>query len=283
MAASLQQFLDRGQLGPLTLGMSPSDVQFLLGDPDARSKKLNPLLLRYGPLELTFLAGKSQPPCLVQLALSVSPESGDLPDPVAVKEWAIDGDTTMQAFDGMLRQHNIQPLTTASTHEILLPSGVRAIFVQNRLKQLRISRRDTDDNRPPYVSDDRDASPDAIRAQLADARVAIQSGLLAAALLLTWAALEAAMRRAATHAGIRGNIGVQPTVLIRELFAAGRLSYDDVSVLEGARQLRASVAHGVPAMPISLSLVEALESITTRILDETEEHKSLGRLPKAAG
>src|SRR5689334_10392669 len=71
MGTSLERFLRTGQLGPLVLGMDPATVELQLGQPEARSRKHKPLLLKYGPLELTFWSPRSEPPQLVQVLLVV--------------------------------------------------------------------------------------------------------------------------------------------------------------------------------------------------------------------
>jgi hypothetical protein len=275
MAASLQQFLGTAQLGPLTLGMKPNDAQVLLGDPDERSRKLNPLVLKYGPLALTFIGPKSEPPRLVQMLLSFDLSAGSLPEPVDTTDWHLSHDTTMREFNLLLELNGIEPTVRPSAHEVVLPSGVRAVFYMDRLKQVGVSHRDTDDNRAPALVDSREASPSSIRNQLAESNAALQSGLVSAALMLAWASLEASMRRAAIHAGLKGRIGVQPSVLIRELYGANQLTSDEVSFLERARQIRTSVAHGVPTVPIEVSLVEAIGHIAERLLRTSEKaHQS---------
>ncbi len=52
--ATLKEFFQTGQLGPIGLGLTPFEVQERLGDPDDESKKKNPLILRYGNVELCF-------------------------------------------------------------------------------------------------------------------------------------------------------------------------------------------------------------------------------------
>lgn len=64
-------------------------------------------------------------------------------------------------------------------------------------------------------------SVEQIRSQLREAGSALSNGLVSAAVLLAWAALEAALRRTAVDAGYKGKVRVQPTVLIRELYSLG--------------------------------------------------------------
>ncbi len=62
--ASMQDFLQSGQLGPIRLGMSRTQVRELLGDPDdigGTSRKYRvPATWKYGDIELHYERGKDQ-------------------------------------------------------------------------------------------------------------------------------------------------------------------------------------------------------------------------------
>ncbi len=135
MATSFATFLRTGQFGPLTLGMDPSAVELQLGPPDARSRKHNPLLMKYGPLELTFWSPRSsQALQLVQFLLSV----------------------VMNDFSRFVEQIGASPeeiLTGDRESSIVLPSGVKASFIDNQLSALLLSRRERDESRPPILTD----------------------------------------------------------------------------------------------------------------------------------
>ena len=60
MAAKLLEFLKTGSLGPIVLGMNPSEVVEHIGDPDQESQKKNPLTLKYGSLQLVFWRHRSK-------------------------------------------------------------------------------------------------------------------------------------------------------------------------------------------------------------------------------
>jgi hypothetical protein len=270
MAAALDRFLRTGQLGPLILGMDPNEVRSLLGRPEAQSRKLNPLLLKYGPLELAFISAKTAALVLVQMSLSFGRSLTGLPEAVSLREWGLGLETTTSDFNRLLRQWSISPIITLPPHQMILPSGVRAVFEADRLKQIGISRRDADENRAPdLASTSRESSSD-IRRQLAEAHAAMSAGFVSAALMLMWGALEAAMRNAATRAGVSARIGVQPSALIRELYALRKLTSEEVTTLERARQLRTSVAHGVGGSSLDPSVIHDVDNIARRLLEPSE-------------
>jgi hypothetical protein len=122
--------------------MNPRDVEIALGEPDARSQKLNPLLLKYGALELTFLGSKAQPPRLMQMSLVFASNSLQLPDPVSISEWPIGGSTTVEEFNRLLSLHGVTPIERVAGREITLPCGVRATFSHDRLTEIRVSGRE---------------------------------------------------------------------------------------------------------------------------------------------
>ncbi|MFA5910631.1 MAG: hypothetical protein WC815_17770 [Vicinamibacterales bacterium] len=270
MTASLDRFLRTGQLGPLTLGMKPSEAQTLLGEPSVQSQKLNPLLLGYGPLELTFVGKKRQSPQLVQIKLSFSSSAEGLPDAVDVDQWILNANSTIRDFNHLLDRSGIEPAVTYPGHEIHLHSGVKAIFYLDRLKELSVSRRDTDRNTPPTLSDSREPSLRHIQDLLLEAETAVNAGLTSAGFVLAWAALEAAMRRTALSAGLESQIGVQPSALMRALYGVGRLNSEDIALVEGARQARTVIVHGLAPTPIDSTLVGAIVKVAQRLLRSSD-------------
>src|SRR5260370_7848151 len=106
---------------------------------------------------------------------------------------------------------------------------------------------------------------------LNEAERATSAGFLQAGLTLAWAGLEASLRRAALHAGLQGKkIGVQPTILIRELSAERILSQEESAFLEKTRQLRTGVAHGLAAQPIPPEVVVRIIGIAKALLPQDE-------------
>jgi hypothetical protein len=262
MGTSLSRFLRTGQLGPLVLGMDPAAVELLLGQPEARSRKHKPLLLKYGPLEMTFWSPRSDPPQLAQILLKVSHGLHKLPGAVQIDDQSVvDGVMHIDNFSRFVEQIGVRPeeiLRGDPESSIVLPSGVRASFMDGQLTELGLSKRETDENRPPILADEREPSVEQVKLQLQEARTALEHGLGSAAFLLAWGALEAALRRSMLQAGYKGKVRVQPTILIRELFALGILDREEVQALESARQQRTAIAHGLTSAPVGPDVVRQI-------------------------
>lgn len=269
MGANFAKFLSTGQLGPLTLGMAPSAVELQLGIPDARSRKHKPLIMKYGPLELTFWSARSQPPQLAQLLMSVAKGVGDLPPALRFDDLMPAAVSHFNDFSRFVEQIGVWPeeiLKGDRESSIVLPSGVKASFIDDQLSVLALSKRERDENRSPVLTDEREPSVAQVRLQLEEARNALGLGLGSAAVLLAWAALEAAMRRAALSAGYKGKVRVQPTVLIRELYALGVLNSQQVQALESARQQRTTIAHGLTSVPVDRDVVLQIMQLAEHLL-----------------
>jgi hypothetical protein len=269
MGTSFARFLRTGQLGPLTLGMDPAAVELQLGQPQARSRKHNPLLLKYGPLELTFWSPRSQPPQLALIRLLVTPGLRGLPLALRFDDWVVDADMNLEDFIGYVMGSGVRPeevLKGDLESSVVLPSGLVASFSEGQLRALVLSKRERDENRQPILTDEREPSIEQVRLQIQDAINALSHGLGSAAVLLAWGALEAALRRSALHAGYKGKVRVQPTALIRELYALGRLNSEQVQFLESARQQRTTIAHGLPSAPVDRDVVLQIIRLAEHLL-----------------
>lgn len=130
----LLDFLQTGHLGPIVRNMTPKTAEMLLGEPEDRSIKTSPLILRYFNLELSFWAPhKELTPrlCLVELKV---PEPGkpqcDLVD------WGGLGPVSREEFRAFLKEHEIFEYPGRiglGEMEISLNSGVVALFEDDRL------------------------------------------------------------------------------------------------------------------------------------------------------
>jgi len=116
------------------------------------------------------------------------------------------------------------------------------------------------------LSDEREPTPEQIRDMLNEADRASQTGAYRAALLIAWAGLEATLRRAALRAGRQGRIGVQPSILLGELFAAGQLTPAEHRTLEELRQLRTASAHGLAPVGLDADIISKISAISNRLL-----------------
>jgi hypothetical protein len=103
------------------------------------------------------------------------------------------------------------------------------------------------------------------RALLIDAR--------RSALVMAWAGLEASLRRAALRRGRHGQIGVQPTILIRELLSAGVLSADEGRFLEELRQLRTVSVHGLAPVDIPPHVIPEINAFSRGMLADTGDRR----------
>ena len=131
MGADFATFLRTGQLGPLALGMTPSAVELQLGFPDARSRKHNPLILKYGPLELTFWSPRSQPPQLAQVLMSVLQGLGELPPALQFDDLMPAAVKSFNDFSRFVEQIGVWPdeiLKGDRESSMLLPSGVKSVL-----------------------------------------------------------------------------------------------------------------------------------------------------------
>jgi hypothetical protein len=275
MGPTLEQFVKSGQLGPLVLGMRPDEVHVVLGEPTERSRKTNPLVLKYGPLELTFWGAKARAPHLVRLSLEVD-DLHALPQQLRPGDWALTRRRSLDDFLAFLNSVGATPLDVlrgADESVVLMPSGARASFVHDHLSRVAISRRDTDELRLPPLADQREPTLDQIHAMLAEARQCSNVGVLNAAFVLAWAALEAALRRTALNAGLKGKIGTQPSALIRELYASDRLSRNEYEMVERALQQRNAVVHGLKESIVEPEVVRNVVRLSERLLSELQ-HRS---------
>jgi hypothetical protein len=258
MGTSFARFVRTGQLGPLTLGMDPSAVELQLGIPDARSRKHNPLIMKYGPLELTFWSPRSQPPQLTQILLEVARGQSDLPGALLFDDLMPYAVSHINDFLRFMEQIGVWPeevLRGDRESSIALPSGVKASFIDGQLRALALSKRERDENRSPILTDEHEPTVEQIGRQLEEARSALRHGFVSAAVVLAWGALEAALRRSALRAGYKGKVRVQPTILIREAHALGLLNSEQVRILESARQQRTTIAHGLMSAPVDSDVV----------------------------
>lgn len=279
MGTTIEHFLKTGQLGPISLGMDPTEVETTLGEPQARSHKLNPLILRYSSLELTFWSSSAKrlPPQLVQINLSYQPGTEPLPAPIVFTDWNPDHAISPEAFTSFLRSINEPPIRTIEGErdaQITMSSGVCISFSEGKLTRIQFSRRENDENRPLPLTDEREPSIQQIQVRIDEARKLSEMGFLAPSLVLAWAALEASLRRAALSVGLKGKIGVQPSMLVRELFASHLLNSEQAAFLERTRQLRTAIVHGLAPPPVSLSVVARIIQLAEQLIGSSSPDSS---------
>jgi hypothetical protein len=278
MSPSLYDFLALGRLGPLWLGIGPSEVLSQLGEPTDQSLKQSPLIMTYGPVALTFWRKKDQPLQLMQVDIAVVDEERS-PPALGIQGWGLSSSTTLREFEERLSEAGLAELHKQfgpdETH-LLMPSGVRVSFSGDRLTRLQLMRRDREQSHGVRLTDQRQPSVQQILAMLGGAQQALIHGLPPASLVLAWAALEAAMRKVAVDEGRTGKVGAQAAELMRELFAARRFGQEDLRFLESTRQLRSSIVHGLAVEQVPKEVVARVIKVAERLLSPMSGEQGTG-------
>ncbi len=268
--ATLEDFLRTGRLGPVNLGMNPTQVMTALGDPDEFSEQKSPYILKYGPVQFVFLANeKLRTRELRDIAIIYRPKFKKLPKNLRLDDWNPSSVPTEEFFSDYLENINLHPVHIVSGEsgtQLIFISGVVALFSEKKMHSLRMTQRDSQEAERITVSDRREPSAQQIRDMFAEADHALGAGALRGALMTAWAGLEAALRRAVLRAGGGGKVGIQPNILLRELFAAQELSQDEMLILEKLRQARTAAAHGLIPEQIEPKMIEDMKMIGQRLL-----------------
>ncbi|WP_409027676.1 hypothetical protein OX462_02395 [Janthinobacterium sp. SUN098] len=276
--AKIQNFLKSGELGPVVLSSSPTDVLDECGTPHETSRKLNPLILRYGEIQLTFLRTPvAKSPRLHEIQISMRPESKgsdrtNAPSsPLFLEDITLWRATTRPEFMTLARKSGCSLIGEGSS-QVVFASGVIASFENGVLDSLRLSNKESTQRPPQKILDEREPNLAQIRDMLEESYKANSVGARRAAMLILWAALEAILRRAALSRGSAGRSSVAPHSLIRELAASGFLSPSQMRLLEEARQIRMADAHGLAPISHPPMLMQELADLTNYLLSRTEIH-----------
>lgn len=268
-------FLKTGSIGPVILGMSPFEVTELLGEPDEASRKKNPLILKYGPLQMEFWRQNGQSKSQLQ-SMELNLESGreSLPSQVNFDDFPENfTEDTFRSFANRIRCQPVHVVEGVSGKSLILPSGVVAHFSQGTLDTVRVSRKERKDTATAQLSDSREPSRSHILAMIDEANRVLSIGAVRAAMMVAWAGMEATLRRAALRRGSHGKIGVQPSVLIQELVSAGELRPNEAILLEELRQLRTATAHGLAPVELDPDVVPRLNDISRLMLSRTSPNE----------
>jgi hypothetical protein len=269
----LEDFLKTGRLGNVVLGMTPFSAEGLLGDPAEESKKKNPLVLGYGGLQLIFW----RPPetsvsALNQIVIKYRPKPTPLPDPVNLADWAPSETPSVDEFRDFLKRIQYAPVQSTGGFfdgQIMLPSGVLAIYSDGKLERIQIERRQSPETFREMLSDKREPSFEQIGQMFDEAESVIRSGAVRSSLMVAWAGLEATLRRRALLFGLQGRVGVQPMVFIRELQATGNIAPHEFNVIDRIRGARIATAHGLAPALVNEEDVWALIALGRRFLAES--------------
>jgi hypothetical protein len=149
--ATLEQFLRTGDLGGITLGMTPDAVAGVLGPPEDRSVKRNPLTWKYGALQLSFFREPGETSDTLALIAVYFHTPADVPPaPIRFTDWSSDGETTPLAFAQFLRSAHLLPADEGvddGADRIVLPSGAHISFDEGKLHSIQFARRAPKDPR----------------------------------------------------------------------------------------------------------------------------------------
>lgn len=267
---TLLEFLKTGHLGPLSLGLSPFEAETVLGDPQDRSIKKNPLHLKYDALRLTFWKhGTSSRSQLMDIVISFQPPGQRMPKTVELTDLGPDKDVLEEDFIAFLNTSKIlhdHVLETPNYKQLYFPSGVTAFITEKRLSHVRLVQRKSREATSLPLTDTREPNALQFQNMLLEARSLLNAGFYRAALIQAWAAFEAALRRAAIKENLQGRIGVQSAILVREMLAAHALSPNDAVFVERARQLRTSIVHGLAPQEFDIEMVTDILDLAERLM-----------------
>jgi hypothetical protein len=130
--ATLEQFLQTGELGPIHPGMTQAEVMAWLGPPQDNSVTRLPKILKYGGMQLTFARSQASiHPALSLIALYFGPQAEPIPEPVRPTDFTGRGETTIAEFGEFLRQVDQKASASVEgedTSYLVMPSGARITF-----------------------------------------------------------------------------------------------------------------------------------------------------------
>ena len=145
--ATLDQFLRTGELGPVRPGSSPKEVVAVLGPPQDSSVGWNPLVLKYGGLQLSFHQPRDGAERrLVLIGLYFAPAQGPLPAAVRPTDFAVAADTTEADVRAFLARVGLPAEAVAvdeDTTHLVLPTGARIAFDGGALHSIQFAPRAT--------------------------------------------------------------------------------------------------------------------------------------------
>jgi hypothetical protein len=267
--AKIETFLKTGELGPLVIGLSSSEVMEACGEPNSISRKSNPLILQYGRIQLTFV--RNQPtdrPRLQDILVFAQPETGFPPlfmSQLYFDDFPLQKQPTKSQFLAFSSKIGCSPVL-GGENQLHFASGVKAAFDDDLLSSLRLSKKEAAERPSAPIIDEREPTIEQIQAMLGEAMRADSVDASSAALLIAWAAMEAVLRRAAQSRGLKGRVGVAPQNLIRELFNNRFLSPSEMRLLEEVRQVRMAAAHGLAQATPSPLLLQDLIGLARNVV-----------------
>ena len=271
---TLSEFLRTGKLGPIDFQITPFKAVSILGEATKQSEKKNPLLLKFGILELTFRRSpESRTMEMLEIAFQMKDGYKPLPDAVLPTDFDFSRNGNIIEFYSYLRAIDYLPIDTVLNSEeqrIELASGVIVVFFREGMRYLGLSRRRMLISPTNSTYDVREASRGDIANMFDEAQIAAEAGILRAALLLAWAGLEAVLRQVAKTSNLQGKIGVQPLAIMRELQAKQKITPAEFQFIEYARRSRTAAAHGLAPEPISIEMISMIINLAKMLMERNE-------------
>jgi hypothetical protein len=210
----------------------------------------------------------------MDLGLYYQPRWEPVPEPVAFTDVRYDESTTECEFRSFLHKLHYLPvhlIDENSGHHLMLPSGVVVTFSDEKLHSLKVTQQRTKEKTSAPLSDEREPSKSQIDEMLQEAVSLAAAGAVRAGFVMAWSGLEAVLRQVAMRRGLQARIGVQPTIIMRELYSARILNPEEMAVLEEARQVRTGIVHGLAPQPLAADAITRILMVARRLIDENGE------------
>lgn len=131
---TIQQFLERGTLGPISLGLDPIEVQRLLGMPADVGGTAKQRIWKYGSLQLGFQRDQTtRAEALSFIGLYFRAEGFALPPPIRIDGWFPSAGVPREDFVRYLADHDMgyaeDARLSGDTQSVLsTKSGASVIF-----------------------------------------------------------------------------------------------------------------------------------------------------------
>jgi hypothetical protein len=146
--ATLEQFLQTGELGPIHAGMSEAAVIALLGPPQDESLARRAKILKYGGLQLTVLSlPEAADRELAHLGLYFGPCAEPIPEQVRPTDFDGSSETTIADVREFLARVGLQEseaVEDEDTSSLTLPSGAHITFDGPTLWSIQFARKAVD-------------------------------------------------------------------------------------------------------------------------------------------
>jgi hypothetical protein len=140
---TMHEFLTSGSLGEVMLGSTVNQVESVLGPPEHRSVRRDPLILRYGSLQLTFhRVDPNVDSKLMAMAMYFGDCKRSLPTAVQPTDWLPSCGATEEEFRDFLSSAGIglHSTVTGQKMHFVLSSGNHVVFVDGKLDSIHIKR-----------------------------------------------------------------------------------------------------------------------------------------------